>query len=57
MNERGCFGVEAMQTIGLFVNKSVVLRHELPSNLGRVNSRGSVGHDEAMESQFVAFYS
>ena len=35
MNEGGGFGVEAMQTIGLFVDIRVILRNELPSNLGR----------------------
>ena len=35
MNEGGGFGVEAMQTIGLFVDMGVILRNELPSNLGR----------------------
>jgi hypothetical protein len=49
MNEGGGFGVEAMQTIGLFVDIRVILRNELPSNLGRndvlMNCRFS-SHDE-----------
>lgn len=49
MNEGGGFGVEAMQTIGLFVDIRVILRNELPSNLGRndilMNCRWS-RHDE-----------
>lgn len=35
MNEGGGFGVEAMQTIGLFVDIRIILGDELPSNLGR----------------------
>ena len=34
MNEGGGFCVEAMQTIGLFVDIRVILGDELPSNLG-----------------------
>jgi hypothetical protein len=34
MNKGGGFGVEAMQTIGLFVDIRVILGDELPSNLG-----------------------
>ena len=45
MNERGRFGVEAMQTTGLLVDKSIVLRDELPADFGRID--GGVGHDEA----------
>jgi hypothetical protein len=35
MNEGRGFGVEAMQTIGMFIDKGVILRNELPSNLRR----------------------
>jgi hypothetical protein len=35
MNEGGGFGVKAMQTIGLLVDISVILRDKLPSNFGR----------------------
>jgi hypothetical protein len=57
MNEGGGFGVKAMQTIGLLVDKSVILRDKLPSNFGRndvlMNLRrgrscGSASHYEGM---------
>lgn len=35
MNERGRFRIEAVQTVGLFIDKGVVLGDELPSDLGR----------------------
>lgn len=41
-----CFSVEAVQTIGLFVNKGVVLRDELPADFGRIDGGRAVGgHD------------
>lgn len=51
MNEGGGFGVEAMQTIGLFVDICVILGNKLPSNLGRndiLMNRGCGRHDEGM---------
>jgi len=35
MGESGGFRVETMQTIGLFVDKRVILGNKLPSNLRR----------------------
>ena len=51
MGESGGFRVEAMQTIGLFVDKSVILGNKLPSNLRRNDilmdrSRWRSGHYE-----------
>ena len=46
VNERRCFCVEAMQATGLFVDKGIILRYELPADLGRIDG-GVVGHDEA----------
>jgi hypothetical protein len=57
VNEGGSFGVETMQTIGLLVDKSVILWNKLPSNFGRndilMNLRrgrscGSASHYEGM---------
>ena len=48
MNEGGGFGVETMQTIGLLVDKGIILRNELPSNFRRDNvgmNGMRVGHD------------
>jgi hypothetical protein len=48
MDEGGCLRVEAMQAIGMLVHEGVVLRHKLPTNLGRVgwsrSSRSCRGH-------------
>ena len=47
VNKRRCLGVEAVQTIGVLVDEGVVLRNELPADLGRVH--GGVGHDETAD--------
>ena len=44
MNESRGFSIEAMQTIGLFVNKCVILRDELPADFRRINGIGCVRH-------------
>lgn len=46
VNESGCFSIETVQTMGLFVDKSVVLRNELPADFRRID--GGVGHYEAI---------
>ena len=46
MNESRSFSVETVQTIGLLVDESVILRNELPANFRRIDG-GGVGHDEA----------
>ena len=45
VDEGGVFVVEAVQTVGLLVDKGVVLRDELPANFGGNNRRlrGTVG--------------
>ena len=40
------FSVEAMQTIGLLVDESIILGHKLPADFRRVDGRSS-GHDES----------
>ena len=35
MDKGGLFSVEAMQTIGMFVNKGIILRNKLPADFGR----------------------
>jgi hypothetical protein len=35
MDEGGCFSIETMETIWLFVDEGIILRNELPANLGR----------------------
>lgn len=47
MNKRRGFSVEAVQTIGLLVDKGVILRNELPADLGGVDGRPSC-HDETV---------
>ena len=47
VNKRRCLGVEAVETIGVLVDEGVVLRNELPADLGRVH--GGVGHDETVD--------
>ena len=37
MGESGAFCIEAMQTMGLFVDKVVILGNKLPPNLRRVD--------------------
>lgn len=47
------FSVEAVQTIGLFVNKGVVLRDELPADFGRIDGGRAVGgHDDGAVALF-----
>lgn len=49
MNEGGCFSIKAMQSLWMFVDEGVILRHELPSDFGR-NDRGiGVGHDAGVD--------
>lgn len=48
------FSVEAMQTIGIFVNKSVILRDELPADFRRIDWSGCVGHNEAVHGGNLA---
>ena len=48
MNERRCFCVEAVQTVWLLVDKSIILGNELPADFRRIDGR-VVGHDEAGE--------
>lgn len=35
MDKGGLFSVEAVQTIGMFVNKGIILRNKLPADFGR----------------------
>ena len=43
MNEGGGFCVEAMQTIGLFVDKGIVLGNKLPADFGGDDGGGGGG--------------
>lgn len=47
MNKSRGFSVETVQTIGLLIDESVVLRNELPADFGRVDG-GSSCHDETV---------
>lgn len=38
-----------MQTIGLLVDEGVVLRNELPADLGRIDGGSAVCHDEVLQ--------
>ena len=35
MDKGGLFSVKAVQTIGMFVNKGIILRNKLPADFGR----------------------
>ena len=35
MDKGGLFSIEAVQTIGMFVNKGIILRNKLPADFGR----------------------
>lgn len=51
------FSVEAVQTIGLFVNKGVVLRDELPADFRRIDGGRAVGsHDDGAVSLSVSVW-
>ena len=47
VDEGGSFRVEAVEALGLLVDEGVVLRHELPADLGRIH-RSSVSHGGGM---------
>jgi hypothetical protein len=57
MHESGAFSVETMQTIGLLIDKGIILRNKLPSNFrrndvavnGRRRCRSSHDDDEKYE--------
>ena len=54
MNECGGLVVEAVQPIGVFVDKRVVLRNELPANFGGIDGGGAVGHDGTAKRFYVS---
>jgi hypothetical protein len=54
MNEGRGFCVKTMQTIGLLVDKGIVLRNKLPSNFRRNNRRGG-GIRHAMNGVLAQF--
>lgn len=55
MNECGGLVVEAVQTVGVFVDESVVLGDELPANFRGIDGGGgAVGHDGTAQKIYVS---
>ena len=57
VDECGGLRVEAMQTIGLLVDKGIVLRDKLPADLGRIDGGCRVGHDVSWQVVQMSLFS